>query len=213
LTQTFGLGLFTAPDIAQFERIEQFYATRRCSVHHEVSPLADSTLTAMLGARGYLPIENSTVLHQPLPALAAEGAPAAITVRAIGAGEAAMWADASALGWSEFEGLEAFMRDIGVMLTAAHNVTCFVAELDGVIAATGALVLHEGVALLAGASTVPAYRHRGAQNALLAARLRFARSSGCDLAMITTQPGSPSQRNAERNGFRVAYTRTKWFRA
>ena len=28
--------------------------------------------------------------------------------------------------------------------------------------------------------------------------------------MIVAQPGSGSQRNAERNGFRIAYTRTKW---
>ncbi len=28
--------------------------------------------------------------------------------------------------------------------------------------------------------------------------------------MMVAQPGSGSHRNAERNGFRVAYTRTKW---
>lgn len=28
--------------------------------------------------------------------------------------------------------------------------------------------------------------------------------------MLVAEPGSNSQRNAERNGFRVAYTRTKW---
>jgi hypothetical protein len=33
---------------------------------------------------------------------------------------------------------------------------------------------------------------------------------GCDLAMMVTLPGSDSQRNAERNGFQIAYTRMKW---
>jgi hypothetical protein len=28
--------------------------------------------------------------------------------------------------------------------------------------------------------------------------------------MMCAQPGSASQRNAERHGFRIAYTRTKW---
>lgn len=51
-----------------------------------------------------------------------------------------------------------------------------------------------------GASTVPEFRNRSAQRALLEARLRCANA----------QPGSGSHRNAERNGFRVAYTRTKW---
>nr|AGC71394.1 hypothetical protein [uncultured bacterium A1Q1_fos_1815] len=35
---------------------------------------------------------------------------------------------------------------------------------------------------------------------------------GCDLATMSALPGSPSQRNAQRNGFHIAYTRTKWMR-
>ena len=76
--------------------------------------------------------------------------------------------------------------------------------------ATGSLIMHEGVALLAGASTVPAERRHGAQAALLAARLQAALEEGCDVAMMGAQPGSGSQRNAERSGFRIAYTRLKW---
>jgi hypothetical protein len=67
-----------------------------------------------------------------------------------------------------------------------------------------------GVALLAGASTVPSGRGLGAHGLLLSARLQEARRRGCDAAMMVTTPGSTSQRNAERRGFRVAYTRTKW---
>ncbi|HVJ93760.1 MAG TPA: hypothetical protein VM580_28350 [Labilithrix sp.] len=72
--------------------------------------------------------------------------------------------------------------------------------------------VHDGVALLAGASTIPDARRRGGQRALLAARLRFATDAGCDLAMMGAAPGSASQRNAERQGFRIAYTRIKWGR-
>jgi hypothetical protein len=88
--------------------------------------------------------------------------------------------------------------------------TCFVAERDGIPIATAALFMHEGTALLAGASTIPDGRRQGAQNALLDARLQTAASHGCDLAMMVAAPGSASQRNAERQGFRIAYTRTKW---
>jgi hypothetical protein len=45
---------------------------------------------------------------------------------------------------------------------------------------------------------------------LLAARLDHAARLGCDLAMICTAPGGESQRNSERAGFRIAYTRIKW---
>jgi GNAT superfamily N-acetyltransferase len=75
---------------------------------------------------------------------------------------------------------------------------------------TGALICRGGVALFAGASTVPAARHQGAQRALFEARMRVARAHGCDIAMVCTAPGSASQRNAERQGFRIAYTRIKW---
>ena len=44
---------------------------------------------------------------------------------------------------------------------------CFVAEWDGQPIAAAALAMHDGVALLAGASTDPAFRGRGAQAALL----------------------------------------------
>ena len=74
----------------------------------------------------------------------------------------------------------------------------------------GVLGLGEGVAQLGGACTLPEWRKRGAQRALLEHRLRFGAEQGCDLAMMGALPGSASQRNAEREGFRIAYTRIKW---
>jgi GNAT superfamily N-acetyltransferase len=81
--------------------------------------------------------------------------------------------------------------------------------VDGVIAGGAAVSAQHGVCGLFGASTLPAFRRRGAQSALLATRLAWAREKGCDLAVSITQPGSISHRNIERSGFRVAYTRTK----
>jgi hypothetical protein len=40
--------------------------------------------------------------------------------------------------------------------------------------------------------------------------MRYAFEHGYSLAMMVTEAGSQSQRNAERIGFRIAYTRTKW---
>jgi hypothetical protein len=101
-----------------------------------------------------------------------------------------------------------FIEDFARLSVAC--ATCFVAEKDGTPIATAALFMHEGTALLAGASTIPSGRRQGAQNALLDTRLQTAASNGCNLAMMIAAPGSASQRNAERQGFRIAYTRTKW---
>jgi GNAT superfamily N-acetyltransferase len=60
---------------------------------------------------------------------------------------------------------------------------------------------------MAGAATVPAHRRRGIQSALLSTRLADAKAAGCEVAVITTQPGSKSQQNAQRQGFDLLYTR------
>ena len=48
------------------------------------------------------------------------------------------------------------------------------------------------------------------QAALISERMRYAQDYGCDVAMMVAEAGSNSQRNAERKGFHVAYTRIKW---
>ena len=83
-------------------------------------------------------------------------------------------------------------------------------KADGEPGAAGALSIYKGVALFAGAATVPELRRRGLQAALLEERMRYACEHRCDLAMMVAEAGSSSQRNAERQGFRVAYTRIKW---
>ena len=95
-------------------------------------------------------------------------------------------------------------------MTRARGVHCFLAELDGEPIAAGALNIGNGVALLAGASTIPAARRRGAQRALLRTLSTSPTARGIDLAMVVAQPGSASQRNARRQGFRPVYLRAKW---
>ena len=214
LTQTFGLGLFAAPNVDDLGTLESFFVNRGASVHHEVSPLAAAELLPMLSARGYQPVELTTVMHRPLErGRVPAGRATRATIRRIDADELTPWADASAAGWGESPELSAFMRNFGLIMGSSRGVSCFAAEIDGVIAGTGAMAVHDGVALLAGASTMPAYRGRGAQSALLGARLEFAAECGCDVAMMGAAPGSTSQTNAERQGFRIAYTRTKWYLA
>ena len=121
-----------------------------------------------------------------------------------------IWAETSAKGWSDFPELAGFIREMAPLILQREGAVSFLAELDGRTIAVGALCLSAGVGLLGGACTIPEARKRGAQLALLEARLCHAAEQGCNLAMMCAQPGSTSQRNAERHGFRVAYTRTKW---
>jgi hypothetical protein len=212
LTQTFGLGLFETASHADMERLEGFFRERGAEVFHEVSPLADLTLPALLNERGYQPLEFTSVMFRPIRpgARFAELRDESVRVRAVGRDENELWARTAAKGWSEFTELADFMLELARVSAERSDGHSFLAELDGQPIATGALSICEGVALLAGASTIPEGRKRGAQLALLDARLRYAAERGCDLAMMCAQPGSASQRNAERQGFRIAYTRLKW---
>jgi GNAT superfamily N-acetyltransferase len=134
----------------------------------------------------------------------------AVSVRVVGDGEREIWARTSAEGWSEYKEFAHLMLEMGRVVANAKGNALFLAELDGQAIGAGGLSIHEGVALFAGASTIPAWRRLGAQRALLEARFQYAKTAGCDLAMMAAEPGSSSQRNAERQGFRIAYTRTKW---
>jgi len=215
ITQTFGLGIFEPLTPQDLEKIEQFFTTRGATTHHEVSPFAGAATLQLLCARAYHPIEVSNVLYRPIE-LPFEPVPEVqasmhIHVRVIGRDEAALWSEVNARGWSqEHPEFETFLRDIGTVIVNRENSPCFIAEIDGQPGAAGALAIHEGVALFAGASTVPEFRRRGLQTALLEARIRYACEQGCDLAMMVAEPGSNSQRNTQRQSFSIAYTRLKW---
>lgn len=211
LTQTFGLGMEQAVTPEDLNRLEAFFKDLGAPVFHEVSPLADPSALDLLNTQGYEPFEFTSVMFQPIAAGRNERAPGrGVTARLVGSAENELWAQTSSRGWSESPEVGAFMLTfsrVSAMKTSGH---AFLAEIDGIAIAAGGLTLHGGVALLAGASTVPEGRRRGAQNALLTARLHFAAEQGCDIAMMCALPGSASQRNAERQGFRIAYTRVKW---
>jgi len=137
--------------------------------------------------------------------------PDGISVRVIGPEEMPLWAEVNAQGWvQEHPEFLDFIREVGGISAGREGTICFLAEIDGRAGAAGALSIHEGTALLAGAATIPQVRRRGLQAALLQARMRYAFEHGCDLAAMIAEAGSNSQRNAERKGFRIAYTRTKW---
>ncbi|MCW5983360.1 MAG: GNAT family N-acetyltransferase [Bryobacteraceae bacterium] len=210
LTQTFGLGMFQAAAPADLDAIEGFFRERGAPPYHEISPLADRSTMPLLARRGYQPVEFTSVMFLPLANRPAGETSARIRARVITEAEHDLWARTAAEGWSEYPGAAEFMEEMGRVTAGAAGALPFLVRIDGEAVAAGVLFVHGGVGLLAGSSTIPRARKQGAQKALLAARLRHAAEAGCDLAMMCAEPGSASQRNAERQGFRIAYTRVKW---
>jgi ribosomal protein S18 acetylase RimI-like enzyme len=90
-----------------------------------------------------------------------------------------------------------------------EGALAFVATVDGkpVACGTGLVIPDHKVFAVCGAGTLTEYRGRGLQTALLRARMAAAARAGCEYAVVVTQGGTTSQRNAERLGFRVAYSK------
>lgn len=212
LTQTFGLGMFEEATPAHLDEIEAFFRKNEAPVSHEVSPLTDLSLMSLLSERSYRPIELTTVMYRELDApVEKRSRNSGLLTRVISPGEVGLWARTSADGWSsEHEALGEFMFNFGSISAQCTGSFPYIAELNEKAIATGMLFIYDDICMLAGASTVLEGRNNGAQTALLEDRLEFARTMGCKLAIMGAAPGSQSQRNAQKNGFNIAYTRTKW---
>jgi hypothetical protein len=212
LTQTFGLGTSNAISDDDLDHLEQFFGSRGADVHHEVCPLVEPSLQRRLSDRGYHPIEWSNVLRRPLDNGGEWQMPIdpRLRTRKIDVAESEDWASVATLGWSDEPLPAEFMRETFLMLAQRKGSLCFVADWEGTPIATASLFVFDRIALMAGASTIPTARRRGAQRALFAARMKYALDQGCEWAVVVTVPGSTSDRNAQSSGFQNCYTRTKW---
>ncbi len=205
-----GLGMSGPVTTADLEQIEQFFAEVGLSAQVDLCPLADPSLMALLGERGYWVHRFYNVFARPVteadakPSLEGE-----VKVVKVGPDEAEAWMKVVAQGFAGRDELSE--EDMNLVLTRVAlnrpGVTCFLATVDGELAGGGALSMHNGLATFFSASTRPAFRQHGVQKVLILARLAAAYSAGCDLATVMTTPGTASQRNMERQGFQVVYSR------
>jgi GNAT superfamily N-acetyltransferase len=210
-----GLGFAGAPSAADLDEIEQAFAACGADVQVELSALSDPRIGRLLTDRGYRLMSFENVLGLALDREIEPVGPRGVEVRRSGEDEFDASLDVVADGFAhpDSEGVpshEDFARDLLARAErdfAAAGVVRYLALLDAVPAGGASLHIAEGVAQLAGSATAPAHRRRGIQSALLAARLRDASAAGCDVALVTTQPGSKSQQNVQRRGFDLLYTR------
>jgi len=210
-----GLGFDGVPSAAALDEIEEEYAARGAPVQVELAHLVDPAIGALLTGRGYRLESFENVLGLALHGDIERVTPPGVEVRTSGDDEFELWLDvvADAVAHPDTQGVpwrEEFPREVYLRAerdAAAAGVTRYIALHEGAVAGGAGLRMAEGVAQLAGAATAPAHRRRGVQTALLSARLADAAAAGCDVAVITTQPGSKSQQNAQRQGFELLYTR------
>ncbi len=207
LNRVAGVGLAEPATEAHLDAIDEFFAAFGVEYAIGVSPWAQpAELTGLLAERGFVSGYGWTKFTR-----AADAAAAAITdlrVETIDAGAG----DDFALVVAEAYDLPVSSADLLRLTPTAERYTCFVAYADDEPAAAGALFVLRDTAWLGFGATRPAFRRRGGQRALFAARARQAVELGATTLVTETGehvPAHPasSYRNIVHAGFRAAYVR------
>jgi ribosomal protein S18 acetylase RimI-like enzyme len=204
-----GVGLdrpFTAEDV---DRIEQFYRKHKAPSQVDLCPMHDAAVFEMFKQRGYAIAELNNVLYRKLDPEEAFPAPSSGCEIRRGQIEEAATAGAIVEGAFFPDGAPEAYRGLLEPLYQMDGAVTFMARIDGkiVACAAGLAIPQHRVFALCGAGTLAEFRGRGIQTALLCARLAAAAEGGSEYAVVVTQGGTTSQRNCERLGFRVAYSK------
>jgi len=204
-----GAGFERAITKEDVEQIEAFYREREAPSQVDLTPLHRPEVFEMFKDCGYAIAELNNVLYRKLhPDEKFSPPPNGCQVRRSQPDEADITATIVETAFFPDGAPEGF-RGLIAPLYQMENALAFVATIDGkpVACGTGLVISEHKVFAMCGAGTLADYRSRGLQTALLQARMNAAVKAGCEYAVVVTQGGTTSQRNAERLGFRVAYSK------
>lgn len=216
MTKVIGVGVAEAIEDADVDRVEAAFAPTGERPGWEIATLGQFDSIRRLEGRGYRLQRIEMVLGRDLsrPGLIDPPPKDILVLR----GHDEEWARISVAGFSAAETVEgreapaehyddSVLTHVVQQFKGVPDVRRYVAFLDGVPAGAAAARVDDGIYQLCGAATLPEYRRRGVQSALLGARLAEARADGCDLAVVTVEPGSRSQANVQRRLFIPLYSR------
>ncbi|GAA2098770.1 hypothetical protein GCM10009841_12210 [Microlunatus panaciterrae] len=207
VNRAIGFGL-AEPDQVDLDQLADFFEPTAPPAL-ELSNLAPATLRQALDERGYRPDAVRSVLVHELADRVSQpdGAEAMVQVTEVDDQSVGRWREVMATGFGAVEEAARAVCDehssaLQVMPESLH----LLGWLAGRPAACGSLQVVSGVGWLGGAATAPWARNRGCQSALIERRLTLAAELGCDVVAVTATPGSVSERNLGRHGFRLLYT-------
>ncbi|WP_172459547.1 GNAT family N-acetyltransferase [Legionella quateirensis] len=212
LSQVVGWGFHTKSRYfkTEIELIENFYKSLAHSrVDIELCPYVGNDLMIFLSERGYAVSEINNVSVLDLSSLkTGEHLDSHYTIREVSSIEVDEWAKRVAMGFGYPEAQEQFSH-----YARAKGIRAFAVYDEDQIIAGATIAMHGDVCDLGVTSTLPAFRGKGLQKKLLLTRLQYARQHGLAIATVTTEPGTISDLNVQKSGFRCAYTRIKLTRS
>jgi len=215
--QAAGLGHDGPVTESEIDRLVQYYVSRGVEPQIEVAATADASLIAGLETRGFTLREFENILYrrvagdEELREAMPNPWPEGLVIERVDPSDSDAVNEhvrTASMGFvPEGEEIPEVNFQLGVRMVESPNCAAFTARMDGVVVGAGAMEVSTEISCLFGTSVLPAYRRRGIQGALIVRRLEHVRDSGCRLAVIHSEPGIPTERNAMRLGFGLAYSK------
>ncbi|MCF7635756.1 MAG: acetyltransferase, GNAT family [Dehalococcoides mccartyi] len=188
--------------------LEAFYNGHGLKAMLDVCPLAEEDMIYLLGKRGYTVYQFDSVLVHEVSSFRLEiKEPPGIVIWPVNKNNYLTWLDVVSRGFSAAEADLPSMQSICEPNYHSRNSSAYLAYLDGKPAGGGVLYVRGHMAELGGDATLPDFRRRGVQTALIQHRLKAARKMGVRQMVFVAAPGTSSERNARRAGFELAYSR------
>ncbi|HLE57359.1 MAG TPA: GNAT family N-acetyltransferase [Rhodothermia bacterium] len=217
MNQAVGLGLKGPVDPSDVDRLIDFYASRGIQPKVELCPFADPTLVTALSDRGFRIREFENVMArsltkgEDLKALHPHGWPENLEIVIADTSDATQldtFIDVSTSGFRPAGSpVSEPLRQVTQVYVTRPRCLSFLAMVDGKAVGGSGLDIGGKIACLMGTSVLPEWRRKGVQAALMIRRLEVTREHGVPLACIHSLPGIPTERNATRLGFSMAYTK------
>jgi ribosomal protein S18 acetylase RimI-like enzyme len=204
-----GLGFVGPMTPADLDRLETFYRSHNAPAQLDICPLTDPSILELVSARGYGMLELNNVLYCVLDPQEKFDIPTGIEIRRSNPAEADVFSELLTRSFFDKDKPPADFADMLAPLFHFPECLTFIATADGVpiAAAAGRVIPEHRVFALFGAGTLPEFRGRGIQTALLRARMKAAAEAGCELAVVVTRGGTTSERNCIRLQFQIAYSK------
>ena len=199
-SRVFGLGM---DDLGSLDAILCFYREDglRCDFHLNDQSIEPETARRLAEKSLFVTSPISTQYGVPA---AAPPPPSGVTVRrADGAAREEcfqLFMDVFEVPPEEREGILRTER----LENSLPGSRLYIASVDGVPAAAASMDIRDGIGHLTAGATLPPFRRRGCQAALIQRRLADAMEEDCDLTVGNAAPYSSSRQNLERAGMRTA---------
>ncbi|KAL4772040.1 hypothetical protein BDW60DRAFT_222676 [Aspergillus nidulans var. acristatus] len=221
LNHVAGIGMERPVTDKDIDDIERLFKAIGVQPEINLCPFAHNSAVEVLKKRGYMICAEMNVYALSLQNYEAEDGSHReeeykqtkgneIHITPISKEDHALFIQSSTTGFASAGSLNPdLFHTLATIATLRPDTRLYFAKIDGKIAGTAGLALITTslgkVAELYIDSTLPEFRGRGVQVALLRARLAEAKREGCAIAAVTTWPGGVSARNMERVGFKLAY--------